>query len=749
MLAESLDHEQTLRTIAEQTVSTMADWCAVYLADRRHIRTVAVSRARAGAPHEEWDLDVQFPTDRSPAGVPRVIATGEPELYPEVTDDLLVDTGFDPEQIEIVHRLGIRSALTVPMTARGRTLGAIVLSRTASRPRFDKRDLAVALGLAERAAVAVDNAVLYQHEMEVAQALQRGLLPPALPSVPGIEVAVAYRPAAEEVGGDFYDLWPLTEGVWGFAVGDVCGIGAEAAAFNGVARATLRALSITGADPAEWLEGLNTALLFGAGDEPQGERFCTVVAGTLRVDGRGAILRLATGGHPPPVLRRPQSPPAAIRVTGTLIGAFDDVDISEHELRLEPGDQLVLYTDGVTDVRQPDGTILGERGLLDLLGAADQSAEALVGRLVDRLWSERPPEDDVALLVLAPRPAREAGPTTRPAREAGPTTRPAREADPVRPRPSPDGLESGDVITESTGDLEGEVCAVEVGVGPGLRDATPRVGAAEERSDHRLGADLPPPLAFRAQQVGDDPIVDLDIGVLGVEAHLQGEEGGIVDVVGPDDLRLVVLAGGLSEPNQTLMPCRCQRRRISPRSLTTGPRSASATSSNSESSTVLGLRAGADGGVGRGLGRELGASGQLRHLGDPSRVGQEVAGHGRRVGSPVLIAQMEDLLVDAPVGRPVADHAEHRPRDPALLTGLGDRRRLHVERDHASGAQAADDVRVGDQQVRRPHLPVRRALTEALGPMLGTRRAVDHGLGAHECPDRRGVLDGAGDARPR
>jgi serine phosphatase RsbU (regulator of sigma subunit) len=409
VLAESLDYEQTLRTVAEQAVSIVADWCAVYLADRRHIRTVAVSHVDKTTPYDVWDLDVQFPADRAPAGVPRVIRSGQPELYPEVTDELLIETGFDQEQIEIVRGLDISSALTVPMTARGRTFGAIVLSRTGSRPQFDEDDLAVALGLAQRAAMAVDNAVLYHHQNEVAQALQRGLLPPALPSLPGIEVAAAYRPAAEDVGGDFYDLWPLEDGVWGFAVGDVCGIGADAAGFNGVARATLRALSITGAGPADWLRGLNAALLLGAGDQPQDERFCTVVAGTLRPDGEGAVLQLATGGHPPPILCRPGSGPVAISVTGTLIGAFDEVTLGQLELRLEPGDQLVLYTDGVTDVRQPDGTILGERGLLELLATPCRSAEALVGGLVDRLWSDRPPDDDVALLVLAPRPARDGG----------------------------------------------------------------------------------------------------------------------------------------------------------------------------------------------------------------------------------------------------------------------------------------------------------------------------------------------------
>ncbi|HEY1635403.1 MAG TPA: SpoIIE family protein phosphatase [Acidimicrobiales bacterium] len=406
VLAESLDYEQTLRTVAEQAVTTVADWCAVYLAERRDIRMVAVSSAGGNAMNQAWDLDVSISPDRAPGGVPRVIATGRAELYAEVTDQLLSQSGFDQPQIDIVRELDIRSAITVPMTARGRTLGAIVLTRTGSRTRFDEGDLAVTLGLAQRAAMAVDNAVLYQHENEVAQALQRGLLPPALPIVPGIDVAVAYRPAAEKVGGDFYDLWPLEDGVWGFAVGDVCGLGAEAAAFNGVARATFRALSLTGTGPAAWLRGLNAALLLGAVDEPQGERFCTVVAGTLRLDGEGAVLRLATGGHPPPILRRPGSPPAPVRVTGTLIGALDEVRIGELDVRLDPGEQLVLYTDGVTDMRQPDGTILGERGLLGLLGAPDQAPEALVRHLVARLWADRPPDDDVALLVLGPRGAR-------------------------------------------------------------------------------------------------------------------------------------------------------------------------------------------------------------------------------------------------------------------------------------------------------------------------------------------------------
>jgi GAF domain-containing protein/anti-sigma regulatory factor (Ser/Thr protein kinase) len=425
VLAESLDHEQTLRTVSAQAVSTVADWCAVYLAERRHIRIVAVAQADENAPNQGWDLNVRFPADRAPGGVPRVIATGQAELYREVTEELLTDSGFDELQAKIVRQLGIRSAMTVPMTARGRTIGAIVLSRTGSRPRFDENDLAVALGLAQRAAQAVDNSVLYQHENEVAQALQRGLLPPALPSVPGIDVAAAYRPAAEDVGGDFYDLWPLGDGVWGFAVGDVCGIGTGAATSNAVARATLRALSITGAGPADWLRGLNAALLLGAADEPQGEQFCTVVAGTLRLDGDRAVLRLATGGHPPPMLRRPGSPPAPVRVTGTLIGALDEVRIGELDVRLDPGDQLVLYTDGVTDVRRSDGTILGERGLLRLLGAPDRAPEALVRDLVARLWADRPPDDDVALLVLGPRPAREAGQTTEPAREAGQTREPA------------------------------------------------------------------------------------------------------------------------------------------------------------------------------------------------------------------------------------------------------------------------------------------------------------------------------------
>jgi hypothetical protein len=404
VLAESLDYEETLRTVAEQAVSTVADWCAVYLAERRQIRAVAVSHIGERSPYEGWDLAVEFPASQAPAGIPDVIKTGLPEIYPDVNERMVREAGFDEQQVDMVRQLDIRSAITVPMTARGRTLGAIVMSRTGSRRPFDESDLPVLLGLGQRAALAVDNAVLFRHENEVAQALQRGVLPPDVPSIPGIEVATAYSPAAEDVGGDFYDLWPLGASTWGFAVGDVCGIGADAAAFTSLARATLRAMSITGAPPPEWLRGLNAALLLGALDEPGGERFCTVVTGMLRLDGDGAELRLTTGGHPPPILFRQGKAPAYLPLAGTLIGVLPEVAIGELDVPLDPGDKLMLYTDGVTDVRQPDGTTLGERGMLELLGEGSEPAASLVDELMARLQADRPPDDDVAILVLGPLP---------------------------------------------------------------------------------------------------------------------------------------------------------------------------------------------------------------------------------------------------------------------------------------------------------------------------------------------------------
>jgi sigma-B regulation protein RsbU (phosphoserine phosphatase) len=216
-----------------------------------------------------------------------------------------------------------------------------------------------------------------------------------------MEVAAAYRPAAEEVGGDFYDLWHLGESTWAFAVGDVCGTGAHAAGFTAVARATLRAFSLTQPRPTGWLRGLNAALLAAPG-EGERETFCTVIAGTLQPGPAGAVVRLATGGHPPPLLRRADSPPEALPVRGTLIGLFSDVEVGELEIALRPGDQLVLYTDGVTDSRRSDGTIRGEGGLFDLLQAGPRQARVLVDDLVGRLWEDGSPDDDVALLVVEP-----------------------------------------------------------------------------------------------------------------------------------------------------------------------------------------------------------------------------------------------------------------------------------------------------------------------------------------------------------
>lgn len=237
---------------------------------------------------------------------------------------------------------------------------------------------------------------------ELAVTLQASLLPPRPPEVPGMEVATRYRPADGNlaVGGDFFDVFRLGTNEWGLAIGDVCGKGASAAALTALTRYTLRAAAVHHAEPSAVLQELNTAILA----EPEADgRFCSVVYGRLELDRCGAWVTLALGGHPRPIVVRRAGWLDVRGQAGSLLGLFESPELGDDIVGLGPGDALVLYTDGITETRSPDGEMFGDERLYTLLlDCAADDADSMAGRLVDGClaFAGGAAHDDIAVLVV-------------------------------------------------------------------------------------------------------------------------------------------------------------------------------------------------------------------------------------------------------------------------------------------------------------------------------------------------------------
>ena len=276
----------------------------------------------------------------------------------------------------------------------------LLRARREAEAAQDKAEQARVEAEAARAEVERERARLQR----LAATLQRSLLPPALPAVPGLEVSAHYHIASvDQVGGDFYDLFPLTADTWGFFLGDVCGKGAGAATITSVARYALRAAAVYDPDPAAVLANLNTVLQHEYhGTDP---RFCTVQFGVLTPHPAGGFdVVLASGGHPPVVVLGTDGS-AAYHETpgGQLIGVLPHPHIATTAFTLAPGDTLLLYTDGLTEARTAEAGRYGDEALLDL--AADL-APTTAPRTIDalkRLLAELGAgvDDDTALLALS------------------------------------------------------------------------------------------------------------------------------------------------------------------------------------------------------------------------------------------------------------------------------------------------------------------------------------------------------------
>ena len=306
---------------------------------------------------------------------------------------------------EAAHRLitglDLRSAITVAMKKRGRVVGALQFIRSgASRP-YTADDVALAETVAGRIASSLENLRLHERQREIARTLQRSLLPATLPHMPGLDAAVRYWPHGEanEVGGDFYDIFALEQpGQFAIVLGDVCGTGPAAAALTGLARHTIRDSAWHGDPPQAVLAALNRAVRRSGTDT-----FLTCVYATIDTAPSAITLTVACGGHPLPV-HIGSDGPATLGQPGTLLGALDDIDIHPISVTLAPGDVVVFHTDGATDVPPPHD--LDDDAWTSLVGQAAQlggTAETIANRIQQSLETILPfnaRHDDIALLVL-------------------------------------------------------------------------------------------------------------------------------------------------------------------------------------------------------------------------------------------------------------------------------------------------------------------------------------------------------------
>lgn len=396
----SLDPRQTMRTIAETAIPKLAELCTIDLVREDGTIGDSVVAGVAGEVARRMEsLRSRRPLD--PEGmhpVARALRIGAPVVIHDIAQH--DETGHalaGEEHIELMVQSGYRSAVVIRLAARGRLLGALSFLHESEAP-FEQDHLALMQDLADRAAMALDNANLYAERARIAQTLQRSLLPDALPQVDGLQLASAYHPvgAGNEVGGDFYDVFEVPSGCW-LVVGDVCGKGTEAAAITSLVRHSIRALAFRDLSPGEVLASVNEVML---SHELQG-RFATTVIAKLDLSRTPATASIVSAGHPPPLLLDGRGGAHCPDVRGVLVGVLAHIEETEVEVELQPGATLVLYTDGLLDAGAPSRVLTPEDLCSLLQGEAGISPVEVVTEL-DRLAQSRGAgslRDDIAIVA--------------------------------------------------------------------------------------------------------------------------------------------------------------------------------------------------------------------------------------------------------------------------------------------------------------------------------------------------------------
>jgi serine phosphatase RsbU (regulator of sigma subunit) len=390
-------------TVAEVGAVTVATVAEVLRADRGALLTLSPDRRvldvvdavgfepTVAAPGRRFSLDDDHP-------VVEAVLTQEPvTLRTGAGASYSGSSGTDDD-----HRLEV----ALPLGAREGAVGVVAFG-WADRSDLGADDRVLLETVALQLGQALERARLHDASLQTAQLLQSTLLPSQIPRIPGLQVAARYQPVEDGavIGGDFYDVFLRGDGrSFGLSIGDVSGKGVRAASLTALARHTIRAASRRTSSPADVLAELNEAILA----DDMTDRYLTAAHLVLQPEHMATKVALSLGGHPQPLLRSADRSVRAVGHPGSAVGLLDRGQWIDEHLTLAAGNVLVLFTDGITDVRNPcTGELAGDlvADVLARSGAGD--AEALADEIMAEVlqFAGGARRDDIALLVLHPQPS--------------------------------------------------------------------------------------------------------------------------------------------------------------------------------------------------------------------------------------------------------------------------------------------------------------------------------------------------------
>jgi serine phosphatase RsbU (regulator of sigma subunit) len=393
-LASSLDLNVTISRVARLAVPRFADWCAIDVVRDGRMHRLAVAHVDPEKVELAKRLQERWPPDPAvDSGVWRVVRTGRPDLIREVTDEMLVAGARDEEHLRVARDLNLRSALIVPLRVRDRVIGGLTWVSTDEHRLYDDDDVRFAEHLARRAATAIDNSELYSQTLQVAEQLQRAVLPEIVAGADGWDVACDYHPSGRaEVGGDFYDAFPVEDGRYVLFLGDVMGRGVAAAAAMAQMRSAIRAFASVDPAPAVVVSKLDRMLTTYGTDQ-----LVTLVY--VVADRATGSLVLTNAGHPPPMVLGADGHTEVLPYADGPPLGVTPAERREVRVPFAIGDTLLAYTDGLVERRDEDiqaGLSRLEAALLELADTSlGEGLRRVVGTVRDTTY-----DDDTAVLAF-------------------------------------------------------------------------------------------------------------------------------------------------------------------------------------------------------------------------------------------------------------------------------------------------------------------------------------------------------------